>query len=107
VRLPYVQYKLLLVSKQQCGLGVGCSTPPEFKDTPWTIYDGFDCFDDDYTAEEMEGILINYDRFLTNIMYEAYGYNEYFGKNEISLPTGIKGKDTNFNYKNDDVLLRW
>jgi hypothetical protein len=88
------------------GLDLVCSSPPEFKDTPWTIYEEFGYFDDDYitdTAEEVEGIVTNNDKFLKNIIYEAYEYNENFEKNENSLPTGIQEKDTTLNYKNDDV----
>ena len=87
-------------------LDLVCSIPPEFKDTPWTIYEEFGYFDDDYItdiAEEVEGIVTNNDKFLTNIIYEAYEYNENFEKNENSLSTGIQEKDTTFDYKNDDV----
>jgi len=59
------------------------SCPAEFKDTPWTIYEEYGYFDDDYIsdiAEEMEGIATNNDKFLTNIIYEVYEYNENFEK---------------------------
>jgi Leucine-rich repeat (LRR) protein len=34
-----------------------CSSPPEFKGTPRTIYDEVGCFDDDYIEEKVEGIV--------------------------------------------------
>ena len=87
-------------------LDLVCSSPPKFKDTSWTIYDKFDCFDGDYIAdisEEVEGIVNNNEKFLPNRNYEEYAYNENFEKNENSLPTGFQEKDTTLNYKNDDV----
>ena len=47
--------------------------------------------------------MTNNDRFLPNIIYEEYEYNDDFEKNENSLPTGIQEKDTTLNYKNDGV----
>jgi hypothetical protein len=84
-----------------------CSSPPEFKDTPWAIYDEVGCFDGDYIAEEVEGIVMNNDKFRTNIIYETYEYNENIEKNENSLPTGIQEKDTTLTIKMTMFLLRW
>jgi len=39
------------------------------KNTPWTIYDEVGCIDGDYIAEEVEGIVMNIDKFLPNIIY--------------------------------------
>ena len=36
-----------------------CSSPAKYKGQPWTIYDEFGCFDDDYIAEDVEGIVMN------------------------------------------------
>ena len=47
--------------------------------------------------------MTNNDRFLPNIIYEEYEYNDDFEKNENSLPTGIQEKDRTLNYKNDGV----
>ena len=55
-------------------LDLVCSSLPEFKDTPWTIYEEFSYFYDDYItdiAEEVEGIVTNNDKFLINTIYEA------------------------------------
>ena len=46
---------------------------------------------------------MNIDKFLPNIICEEYEYNEYFEKNENSLPTGIQEKDTTLSYKNGNV----
>jgi hypothetical protein len=46
-----------------------CASPAKFKGQPWKIYDEVSCFDDDYIAEEVEGIVMNIDKFLPNTIY--------------------------------------
>ena len=50
-------------------LDLVCSSPVKFKGHPWKIYDKVSCFDDDYIAEEVEGIVMNIDKFLPNTIY--------------------------------------
>jgi hypothetical protein len=69
------------------------SSLPEFKDTPSTIYDEVCCFDFDYitnNVEEVEGTVMNIDKFHPKITYEGYEYNGNFEKNENSLPKRIE-----------------
>jgi len=51
----------------------------------------------------VEGIMMNIDKFLPNVICEEYEYKEYFEKNENSLPTGIQENDKTFSYKNESV----
>jgi hypothetical protein len=46
-----------------------CASPAKFKIHPWKICDKVSCFDDDYIAEEVEGIVINIDKFLSKAIY--------------------------------------
>jgi len=58
-----------------------CSNPPKFKDTSCTIYNAFGCFDSDCITdivEEVEGIVMNNDKFLRNTICEEYEQNENF-----------------------------
>jgi len=51
------------------------SCPPKFKDTSSKIYDDVGCFTDDCItdiAENIGGIVMYDDKFLTNIVYETY-----------------------------------
>jgi len=56
-------------------LELECASHAKFKDTSYTIYDDVGCFTDDCVTdivEEVEGIVLNNDRFLTNIICEDY-----------------------------------
>ena len=75
VRLPYVQYNLLLCRDNSVHLDLMWSCPPKFKDTSCKIYDDVGCFTNDCITdilEEVERIVMYNDKFLTNIVYETY-----------------------------------
>jgi hypothetical protein len=57
VRLPYVQYNLLLCRDNSLDLELICSSPPEFKGKAWKIYEYSGC-DNDNTdfADPVDGI---------------------------------------------------
>ena len=66
-------------------LGLDCLIPPKFKVRAWTIYDEIGCFTDDCItdiAENMGGIVMNNNKFLPNIIFEEYEYNDNFKKIE-------------------------
>ena len=74
MRLPYVQYNLLLCCDNSVDLELVCSSPPEFKDKLWKNYEHSGCGNDSTDVEEVVDVIASINH--TSSQEQVAKYND-------------------------------